>query len=88
MLLSLTLVGCASAPPTQITTNPISPVHVNCFYSAQMSAELEGIIANPANMSDRWEPSFSKLSGSTTIQQRVASAKTVLWSIRTRCPGS
>ncbi len=88
LLLSMSLVGCTSVPAPQATTNPISPIHVNCYYSMALSAELAQIIDNPNTMSSKWEHTFSKLSGYSTAQQKVSSAKSVLWTIRTRCPGS
>ena len=89
LLATLVLSGCASTTvqPT-VASNPISQIQVHCGYSTQMSQELQSIIDNPNNYSSRWDHTFSKLSGSNTPQARVASAKTVLWTIRTRCPGS
>ena len=79
------IVGCASAP--QSNNNPIAPININCSQSAQMSAELENIIRNPHSNIGNWDRVFASLSGHQTAQQRISSAKNVLWTIRTRCPG-
>ena len=86
LLATIVLTGCASQP--SVVSNPIRPVHVNCYQAAQHSADLQQIIDNPSVSSGYWNNAFDQLSGRETHQQRVSSAKTVLWTIRTRCPGS
>lgn len=82
------LAGCASAPsPTANLQNPINRVNVNCGFAAKMSQDLARIIENPNADYPEWRQSFASLSGYSTVQQRVSSAKTILWSIRTNCPG-
>lgn len=66
---------------------PIAPVSVDCRYAAAMSIDLEKIIANPSNSTKQWDNLFATIAGSQTNQQRISSAKVVLWSIRTNCPG-
>ena len=66
---------------------PIAPVSVDCRYAAAMSTDLEKIIANPSNSTRQWDNLFATIAGSQTNQQRISSAKVVLWSIRTNCPG-
>lgn len=90
LLLPMLLVGCASTvQPTQSynNTNPIQRVSVDCRYSARMSQDLQHIINNPGEDAKNWTSTFNTISGSSTAQQRVASAKTVLWNIRTQCQG-
>lgn len=85
-LLTITsIVGCATAP--QSVNNPIAPITINCPQATQMSNELEHIIRNPNSNIGNWTRVFATLSGHQTAQQRISSAKTVLWTIRTRCPG-
>lgn len=79
------LVGCASTPPT--ASNPIAPITIDCSYATAMSAELEYIIATPNASSSKWQNTFAGLSGYQTAQQRTSSAKSILWTIRTKCPG-
>ena len=68
-------------------TLPIAPISVDCRYAAPMSADLEKIIADPSNSTRQWDKLFATIAGSQTDQQRISSAKVVLWSIRTNCPG-
>lgn len=84
VLAVISIVGCASAPQSN---NPIAPINVNCSQSVKMSAELEHIIRNPNANIGNWDRVFASLSGHQSAQQRISSAKTVLWTIRTRCPG-
>jgi len=84
-LTAIGIMGCAStAPPLN---NPIVPVKIVCSQSAQMSSELEHIIRNPNSNIGNWVSNFARLSGYQTAEQRTSSAKTVLWTIRTQCPG-
>lgn len=66
---------------------PIVPVSVDCRYAAPMSADLEKIIIDPSTSTRQWDKLFATVAGSQTDQQRISSAKVVLWSIRTNCPG-
>ena len=68
-------------------TLPIAPISVDCRYSAPMATDLEKIIADPSNSTRQWDKLFATIAGSQTDQQRISSAKVVLWSIRTNCPG-
>ena len=70
-----------------IAPRPFAPVTVDCGYSAQMAGDLERIIANPAQVNPTWDPILSGILGTATAQQRRNTAKTVLWTVRTRCPG-
>jgi hypothetical protein len=85
LLTIASIVGCASAPSSP--SNPIAPIAIDCRYATSMSAELERVISNPSVSYTNWERTFANLSGYQTAQQRTSSAKTVLWTIRTRCPG-
>jgi hypothetical protein len=92
MAVCVGLVGCASnTPPIPAgsTSNSQSmvPVAVDCRYATRMSAELEYIIANPAVPSAIWDRTLQWVGGIENTTQRRSSAKTVLWSIRTNCPG-
>jgi type IV pilus biogenesis protein CpaD/CtpE len=78
------IVGCASAPPP---SNPIAKLSINCPQATQMSTELDYIIRNPNSNIGNWGATFASLNGFQTTEQRISSAKTVLWTIRTRCPG-
>ena len=84
VLTTVNIVGCATAPPPG---NPIAPIAINCHTATQMSAELEYIIRNPNSNIGNWNNLFASLNGYQTTEQRTSSAKTVLWTIRTRCPG-
>ena len=82
ILIILTLINSVYAQSL-----PIAPVSVDCRYAAAMSTDLEKIIANPSNSTRQWDNLFATIAGSQTNQQRISSAKVVLWSIRTNCPG-
>ena len=82
ILILLTLINSVYAQSL-----PIAPVSVDCRYAAAMSMDLEKIIANPSNSTRQWDNLFATIAGSQTNQQRISSAKVVLWSIRTNCPG-
>ena len=82
ILILLTLINSVYAQSL-----PIAPVSVDCRYAAAMSTDLEKIIANPSNSTRQWDNLFATIAGSQTNQQRISSAKVVLWSIRTHCPG-
>lgn len=82
ILIILTLINSVYAQSL-----PIAPVSVDCRYAAAMSSDLEKIIANPSNSTRQWDNLFATIAGSQTNQQRISSAKVVLWSIRTNCPG-
>lgn len=85
-LLLVSLVGCASQPT--VNYNPISQIKIDCRQAVPMSADLQTIILNPNIDIKRWAGLFAGLSGYSTPDQKVSSAKTVLWTIRTSCPGS
>lgn len=85
LLTIVNLVGCASAPSSP--NNPIAPIAIDCRYATSMSADLERIINNPSVSYGSWQQTFASLSGHQTAQQRTSSAKTVLWTIRLKCPG-
>ena len=82
ILILLTLINSVYAQSL-----PIAPVSVDCRYAAAMSIDLEKIIANPSNSTRQWDNLFATIAGSQTNQQRISSAKVVLWSIRTNCQG-
>jgi hypothetical protein len=85
LLTIVNLLGCASVPSS--SNNPIAPIAIDCRYATSMSAELERIISNPSVSYTIWDRTFANLSGHQTAQQRISSAKTVLWTIRLKCPG-
>ena len=88
--LAILLSGCASKASTIVysaSQNPIQPIYVDCTYASFISAELETIIANPYQNNPRWALKFSAVAGNDTPEQRMKSAKAILWSIRTNCPG-
>ena len=91
---AIILAGCASQQPqytryvAQSSPNqPIRSIGVDCRYAPNYYGELESIIANPLKSDTMWEETFATVHGTNTPQQRMASAKTVLWSVRTQCPG-
>lgn len=65
----------------------IQPMAIDCAKAAAMSQELEAIIAEPGKRNATWDPTLSWVGGVNSTQQRLASAKTVLWNIRTQCRG-
>ena len=85
--------GCANhpqQPPLYVKPAPKdSPVRVivDCKYARQYTTELEALIQNPNTINAEWQPRFYEMAGNQTSQQRLASAKVALWSIRTNCPG-
>jgi hypothetical protein len=92
-LTTLVLMGCANHPqhpPLYVKPAPKdSPVRVivDCKYARQYTTELEVLIQNPNTINAEWQPRFYEMAGNQTSQQRLASAKVALWSIRTNCPG-
>lgn len=79
------LVGCSTANTSAHAQNaPMLPLMINCSSVAKAIPQLEYAIANP-NESSPLDPTFTKLVGMQSSNQRQASAKTVLWSIRTKC---
>jgi hypothetical protein len=66
---------------------PITPITIDCKYAALMSRDLEQIIAKPSISNRQWDALFATVSGNQTDQQRLQSAKVVLWTIRTQCVG-
>ncbi len=86
IICGIVLTGCSSVP-TGYSPQPISTVQTDCRFASRMSADLETVIQNPHRDYPEWHRAFSALSGFGTAQQRTASAKTVLWSIRTNCRG-
>ena len=94
LVMTSTLVACASsqtvlqAPPAPSqSSNPIRPVQVDCNFGLSMMYQLENIVANPYRADSFWDPMFAQIAGTQTPAQRSASAKYVLWSIRTKCQG-
>ena len=85
MKMALALVLLSSSLAAQ--TLPISPISVDCRYAAPMSQDLEKIIAKPSSASRQWNNLFATVAGNQTDQQRISSAKAILWSIRTNCLG-
>ncbi len=90
----LFLTGCASVQPSKpqpdkltSTSHPLMSIAVDCRYGAAMVNDLEYIIANPHFVNPVWQNTFATVAGSQTPQQRQASAKKVLWTIRTQCQG-
>lgn len=84
---ALVLTGCATNAQNY-TSSPnlgLSQLHVDCRYGSAMSADLERIINNPQFEYPVWKRVFSTIAGHETPDQRTASAKTVLWTIRTQC---
>jgi hypothetical protein len=84
----LCLSGCKTTE--NLTSSPnlaLGQMHVDCRYGSMMTADLERIIANPQYEYPVWRRAFSDLAGHATPDQRVASAKAVLWTIRTQCKG-
>lgn len=79
------LVGCSTPDKTlHAQTVPTLPLMINCSSVAKAIPQLEHAIANP-NESSPLDPTFTKLVGMQSSNQRQASAKTVLWAIRTKC---
>jgi hypothetical protein len=77
----------ATTVPSQ-GTNSIQPIYVDCRHSTTLSRELEEIVADPQQTRNRrWWATFSAIEGSQTPEQRLKSAKAVLWTIRTQCHG-
>jgi hypothetical protein len=70
-----------------VASLPITPITIDCKYAAVMSRDLEKIIANPSITNRQWDNLFATVSGNQTDQQRLQSAKVVLWTIRTQCVG-
>lgn len=70
-----------------VASLPITPITVDCKYAAAMSRDLEQIIAKPSITNRQWDALFATVSGNQTDQQRLQSAKVVLWTIRTQCVG-
>jgi hypothetical protein len=86
----IVLSGCASTvQPTQSysNVNAIQKVTLDCRFAGRMSQDLQFIISNPNEDAKNWAQTFNTISGSSTPQQRITSAKTVLWNIRTQCQG-
>lgn len=84
LVIPILLVGCATRPAP--VNQPLVPINVDCRYGPSLSEELEGIIKAPQVMSPRWNITFGKIAGYSTSEQRRQSAKSVLWTIRSRCP--
>jgi hypothetical protein len=90
----LFLSGCASVQHSKpqpdnltSTSHPLMSIAVDCRYGASMVNDLEYIIANPHFVNPVWQNTFATIAGSQTPHQRQASAKKVLWTIRTQCQG-
>ena len=87
ILTIISLTGCASTSNQYVEVNPLTPINVDCRYAKEMATDLQRIVDNPNSTSIHWSGTFSGIYGNQTASQRQASAKTVLWTIRTRCPG-
>lgn len=88
IVLAVTVSGCSATVPQQQGTNAIQPIYVDCRHSVTMSRELEEIVADPQQTRNRrWWATFAAIEGSQTPEQRLKSAKAVLWTIRTQCQG-
>ena len=81
------MVGCASAPATTASAPTPRAVNVDCRYAPQMLNDLENIIAQPSASNAVWDKTLGWVGGVGSPQQRLASAKTMLWNIRTQCRG-
>lgn len=80
----LSALAQTSAPSSALA---IQPMTIDCAQAASMSQELENIIAQPSKSNATWDSTLSWVGGIKSAQQRLASAKTVLWNIRTQCRG-
>ena len=95
MIKSLVIIGLALSASLNVLAQTsgsasalaIQPMAVDCAQAASMSQELEAIIAEPGKRNATWDPTLSWVGGINSAQQRLASAKTVLWNIRTQCRG-
>jgi len=65
----------------------ITPMTIDCRHAAAMSRDLEQIIAKPSVSNRQWDTLFATVAGNQTNQQRIQSAKEILWTIRTQCVG-
>lgn len=84
--LVLALACSAGIAAAQSTPAP-QPITVDCRYALQMQTDLEQIIARPTASNSVWDKTLSWVGGTGSPQQRLASAKTMLWTIRTQCRG-
>ena len=80
------MLGCAAPPPAE-APRPMAPLAVDCRYSAQMAGDLEAILSRPSDKNELWDATLARVNGTATPQQRYTSAKTVLWTVRSQCPG-
>lgn len=83
----VSLVACASAPSTTLTTPAPQQVTVDCRYASQMLNDLDRIVAQPQASNAVWDKTLAWVGGASSPQQRLASAKTMQWTIRTQCRG-
>ena len=79
------LASAQNMPPA--STLGLQPITMDCAQAVNMSQELEAIIADPGKKNATWDPTLVWVGGINSAQQRQASAKTVLWNIRTQCRG-
>jgi hypothetical protein len=87
IVLAVTVSGCFATVPNQQGTNAIQPIYVDCRHGVTLSRELEEIVADLQQNPRRWQNTFAAIEGSQTPEQRLKSAKAVLWTIRTQCQG-
>ena len=91
VVIATLLSGCAttyqSGVPGPMTSDPLRPIYADCSRTVSTVTELETIIANPDKPNTFWDSIFATLNGNQNARQRYASAKTVLWSVRTQCYG-
>jgi hypothetical protein len=83
----LCLGACATQAPQGSSAPGLQQVTVDCAHASNMSGELEAIIAEPARTNTTWDSTLDWVGGVRSPQQRLASAKTLLWTIRTQCRG-
>ena len=88
-LASLTVLGmmCVSVHAQTTSSLSLQPITLDCTKAVEMSTELESIINNPGRKNSTWDSTLAWVGGIATPEQRQASAKTVLWNIRTQCRG-
>lgn len=84
----MSLAACSTFDAPVASSAPgLQSVAVDCAQASGMSGELEAIIANPAKTNATWDSTLGWVGGVQTPQHRLASAKTLLWTIRTQCRG-
>lgn len=83
---SVLLGACSTFDAPVASSAPgLQPVAVDCAHASRMMGELEAIAAEPAKSNATWDSTLGWVGGVQNPQQRLASAKTMLWTIRTQC---